>query len=49
MKSACRKIAASLFLLILTLVFTQLAPAAKPQTFTGKVSDAVRRTPHDGR
>ena len=41
MKSACRKIAASLFLLILTLVFTQLAPAAKPQTFAGKVSDAM--------
>ena len=41
MKSLSRRSAASLFFLILTALFTLSASTAKPQTFTGKVSDAM--------
>jgi hypothetical protein len=41
MKSVSRRITTSLFLLIVTALFSLFASAAKPQTFTGKVSDAM--------
>ncbi len=41
MKSVSRRIATSLFLLIVTALLTLPASAAKPEIFTGKVSDAM--------
>jgi hypothetical protein len=46
MKSLSRRTATSLFFLILPALFTLPAAAAKPQTFTGKVSDAMCGAQH---